>query len=627
MNVLIIGQPGALTARLTERLCGEGHRVSLLTGSGQRTKRGPGAFEHYDLPYDSPSLPEVFDSVMPDTAMFMGAYDGRFAALPPERAGAGLIAALANALAAFARLGRGRFVFLSSEAVFCGGAALTEEVQPDATAGFTLALRQAEALCDSFRVNRGLDMMILRLGGCPGATGLSEDVLTRMAREALTSGWIGVGAGRAAALGEADAARMIAAAALAGTGHHALYHLAGPQYDEKALAEAVRRALTRVDAARSVRLRAAKDQSARPLLVARRFEADFGPVQFTPPEDIAAGLIRRMLSHPGEFGLKQTARPTLASRLRAGNWLLRALVPTLENIAVFILAFLLADWTASSPHLAALRPYALYVLLFAALYGQRQGALSALLAAAGWLARQCGLRGGAAALGDAGTWLTLVQLFLLALAVGGLRDRLDAQKAQSAGEQASLREAQQDLRAVSESNRRARGALQTQLINQTDSLGQLYEMTAALDADDPDEVLRRAAAMLCQVMGTEDAAVYRVGAHSQARLAAASSEYARRLGHDVSLPALEALHADIAARRVFINRQLTPSLPSMAWRAGEDGDAQLLLAVWRLPLDKLTLGQADRLTVAGRLIQRAEARALRLQSALNAAETQKPGRG
>ena len=127
--------------------------------------------------------------------------------------------------------------------------------------------------------------------------------------------------------------------------------------------------------------------------------------------------------------------------------------------------------------------------------------------------------------------------------------------------------------------------LSTQIVNQNDSFGKLYEVTSSLDKYEPGEVLFYAAEVLAQLMGSKDVAIYSVANRSYARLFSATSQKARSLGNSINYVEMEE-------------------------------NMQLILMVWGIPWERMTLGQANMLTVIGYLIQNAVLRANRYMSAL-----------
>ena len=118
MNVLLIGGPGSLTNHMIVKLKKEGHRVSLLTGESYARKGYEKVFETYTFTYDSDSLKEIFESVCPDSILFMGAYDTNFNWNESEREAVRFISAVMNILLSYSVEKNTRFFFLSSNEVF-----------------------------------------------------------------------------------------------------------------------------------------------------------------------------------------------------------------------------------------------------------------------------------------------------------------------------------------------------------------------------------------------------------------------------------------------------------------------------------------------------------------------------
>ena len=118
MNVLVIGGSGSLINNLIIKLNKEGHRVYLLTGSRYTQEPYQKVFERYNFTYDSSCLNEIFESVTPDLTIYLGAFDSNFRWGDEEAASVKYSACLMNILMGYAMRGHGRFLYLSSEAVY-----------------------------------------------------------------------------------------------------------------------------------------------------------------------------------------------------------------------------------------------------------------------------------------------------------------------------------------------------------------------------------------------------------------------------------------------------------------------------------------------------------------------------
>ena len=143
MNILLVGGSSNFMNRLIRKLKKEGHRVCLLTGNRYKDDSYERVFEAYRFPYDCESVKAVFESVLPDVTIFLGAYDSNFRWSEEEKTIVQFMTGLMNCMLSFDVSGRGRFIFLSSEEVYGGDYPqdITEEEEtgPEGTKGMALA--------------------------------------------------------------------------------------------------------------------------------------------------------------------------------------------------------------------------------------------------------------------------------------------------------------------------------------------------------------------------------------------------------------------------------------------------------------------------------------------------------
>ncbi len=153
--------------------------------------------------------------------------------------------------------------------------------------------------------------------------------------------------------------------------------------------------------------------------------------------------------------------------------------------------------------------------------------------------------------------------------------------------------------------------LSNQIVNQNDSFGKLYEITSSLDKYEPSEVLFYAAEVLAKLMDSRDVAIYTVANHSYARLFSATSPKARMLGNSIHYVQMEELYEKLREKKCSSTKTMDERYPLMADAIYSEDEMQLILMVWGIPWERMTLGQANMLTVIGYLIQNAVVRANR----------------
>ena len=118
MVVFLVGGESRLMDALITKMEKDGHKTYLLTGKRDGRGKYRRVFERYNFPYDSESVREIFSNVNPDLVIFLGAYDTNYDWSDARRESVRFTADLTNLLSAYAFNPKGRFVYLSSEAVF-----------------------------------------------------------------------------------------------------------------------------------------------------------------------------------------------------------------------------------------------------------------------------------------------------------------------------------------------------------------------------------------------------------------------------------------------------------------------------------------------------------------------------
>lgn len=613
MNILLIGGSGSLINNLIIKLNKEGHRIYLLTGSRYKQAPYQKVFERYDFSYDCGCLGEIFKSINPDLTFFMGAYDTNFR-WDEEREVARFSSSLVNILMAYSMNNNGRFVYLSSSEVYGihYDADIYEEetTTPSTLSGMVIA--QGEELCESFRVNMGLDVMTLRvdnLYSIPRERKEVTNICARMCLEVMEQGSITiVRDNKISLLYETDAVEYIYRVISSDTHKFSLYNLSSSiEYSELELADMVRDAM-----GMPVDFLAAEKEGGRIVLSNRLMDSEFGTPLCCDVKAIIQKMAEYMKKNKYVFLTGEKSKVPFWKRfLEKSNWLIKAMIPFVENIICFIPFFMINNRTAESAYFANLDLYLLYVLLFAIVYGQQQATFSAVLATAGYCFRQMYDRSGFELMLDANTYIWIAQLFILGLSIGYMKDKLNSLKRESEEEQEFLNVQLTDIQDINNSNIRVKDALETQIVNQNDSIGKIYSITSTLDQYSSEEVLFYASEMIMKLFGCKDVAIYMVSNADYARLFASTSEKARSLGNSIKYAEMDELYKTIMSRKVFINRSLDEHYPLMANGIFEGENLQLLICIWGIPWERMTLGQANQLTVISALIQNAVLRANR----------------
>lgn len=621
MNILLIGGAGNLINNLIIKLNKEGHRISLLTGDRYGKASYQHAFEKYNFPYESDSLKEIFESVRPELTVFMGAYDTNFrwTGEGVEREAVRYSNSLMNILMSYSQYTEGRFLYLSTQDVYGGNYSEdigeTEPVTPEGIPGMVWS--QGEELCENYRKNCGKDIIVLRLDhvyGIPENRRDARDICSRMCLEALESKRITVGEDRVfSLLYVTDAVEFVSRLAMCQEHMHSIYNLSSMrEQTETSLADMICQAW-----GEPLELIPVQGQESRVILSHTLYESEFGNPFFCEVQDTVKKITAQMKKNSYKYLNGEEENKPLGNKIKDRvNWLFKTLLPFAENFILFIPFFMLNNRAVGSEYFANLDFYLLYVLLFAIVYGQHQATLSSVLAVAGYCFRQMYDRSAFEVMLDANTYVWIAQLFILGLVVGYMRDQITKLKLESRSEREFLDMQLVDIQDINSSNVRVKAALETQIVNQNDSVGKIYSITSALDQYSPEEVLFYAAEMLGKLMKSKDVAIYTVSNRAYARLFSATSPKARQLGSSIQYTNMGELYETLTQRKVFINRKMEEHYPLMANAIFENEEMQMIIMVWGIPWERMTLGQANQLVVISALIQNAVLRANRYLVAL-----------
>ena len=621
MNVLLIGGSGSLINSLIIKFKKEGHRVYLLSGSRNEKAPYQKVFERYNFPYDCACLNEIFESIHMDLTIFLGAYDTNYKWNHEEADAVQYSSGLMNILMSYAMKNQGRFVYLSSDEVYSLGSDtnLTEEDPPTPIGVRNMLLAQAEEMCESYRVSREKDILTLRLDhvyGIPKRRSECRDKCSKMCLEAFDSDKITVNENsRFALLYETDAVEFIYRLAVADSHKYTLYNVSScKEIGEPELAEVVKQY-----SGEGTQILSLSGEKKRIVLSNERFIDEFGKQFYCNDNDIVKRICRTMqLNRPAFYSDEEKQKSLVQRIFDRGGWLIKAMIPFVENLIAFIPFFMLNNRATDSKYFAKLDFFLIYVLIFAIVYGQQQAVFSAVLATIGYCFRQMYTQSGFELMLDTNTYVWIAQIFILGLVVGYMRDQISMLRRESKEEKEFLSGQLGDMKDINSSNVRVKDALETQIVNQNDSVGKIYSITSALDQRSPEEVLFYAADMLSTLVKSKDVAIYNIVNDNYARLFSATSKKARSLGNSVKYKEqLGSMYEVLVNKKVFINRKMEEGLPMMANMIfDDDGHPLIMLMVWTLPWENMTLGQANQLIVISALIKGAVVRSTRYLQAL-----------
>ncbi len=626
MEILLAGSDNYLMQSLINKLNKEGHRCYVLTGSKAHVGAYKNAYERYRFSYDSDSLKEIFESVTPDVTIFLGAYDSNFDWSDARKESVHYLTAVQNILTYHTAASKGRFIYLSSEEVYSQSYPndIPEEEPVSTMSMRSIAIAQGEEVCRNYKKSLGADTVILRLDHlyampekrkAEDGSVVAEGICTKMCVEAISRGGIQANANKIFSLLYVDdAVEAIYKVIDKNLLLQDMYHVSsGEVTNELRLAELIKETLGEDIAI----IDNTVGNPLRVVLSNQAFAAEFGLTIFHNIEEITEKTAKYVEKHSADYIDAEAASTQMPKNFKQRfRTIVRACIPFLENLICFIPFFMLNNRAVGSEYFANLDFYLIYVLLFALIYGQQQATFSAVLSVAGYCFRQMYNRTGLEVALDYNTYVWIAQLFILGLAVGYMRDQLRQIRGEGKTEVEHVEQRLDDIEEINTSNTRIKNMLEVQIVNQNDSIGKVYEITSSLDQYEPAEVLFYAAEVLARLIGSRDVAIYSVANRSYARLFSATSQTARQLGNSIEYTQMGEMYDVIKEKKVYINRSMTETYPLMADAIFGEDEMQIILMVWGIPWERMTLNQANMLTVIGYLIQNAVLRANRYIAAL-----------
>lgn len=615
MNVLLIGSDSSFLQAVIDKLNKEGHRIFLLTEESKKKKHNK-VFETYSFSYDDMCVGEVFESIKPDVTLYMGAYDLNFNLREEKRKSVLYMSALTNLLMTYEAEGRGRFIYLSSEE-----AAYTDTYRRK-------ILNMSEGMCHNYQQLKYSDIVVLRMEhvySLPRDKREMNNICARMCMEAIDKGEITVRKDREVSLlYMSDAVEFIYRVMMAEEHKSNFYQVSTDEkITEQELADVIMDALggeisvAEVAGASREDVTVSEEDESTGAAERQQFFEEFGVRVYRRTAEVAPQVAKHVNRHRRELSNLSSTKAPLFKRIRESNRdLIRTIIPFIENMICFIPFFMLNNRAVGSRYFANLDFYLLYVLLFAIVFGQKQAIFSSLLAVSGYCFRQMYQRTGFDVMLDYNTYVWIAQLLILGLVVGYMRDHLTSVEKERDNEVDYLSTQLDGITDINVSNIRVKERLSDQLLNQDDSLGKIYNITSRLDKEEPAEVLFAAAKVLAKLMRSKDVAVYTIANESYARLFSATSKQARSLGNSICYKEMTALYEKISEGEVYINKNMDEKYPNMADAIFSNGEMQLIIMVWGLSWDRMTLGQANMLKIAGYLIQNSVVRANQYMAAL-----------
>lgn len=618
MKVFIVGKYNTFVNELIKKLYKENDKIYVLTGEKYHGNKPHRVFEQYSFPYSGDSIIEVLDSVQPDVVLFTGAYDANFQWQNIRSESMHYMSGLINLIMSAEMHKIKHFVYLSSSRVYESPSEklISPEEKTTATEYTGLAVAQGEELCRLFNETTELDISILRIDNMyktPADLPEVNDICSELCLEALRDSSVTANNNHIfSMIHVADAVFGIYQYIHARHHRNFLYHLSsGQSITELDIANAIKGADVSISVQDST-----EGMKNRIILDGDDFNREFDFKIFHSYEKDIPAIYKSMRKNRKVFLGKQKKKKISNGFIQRTKALLLALLPFIENCLLFIPVFMVNNRAVGSGYFDKLDFFLLYVLLFAGVYGTKQAIFSATLSVVGYCFRQLYNRTGIELLIDYNTYLWIAQLFIVAMAVGRLRDSTKVISYEKDEEITFLNGQLEDMVTINESNNRIKNIYQNRILDYDDSLVKIYSITSELDSLEAGAVLFYAADIIGRILGTEDVAIYQIANDDYCRLFSATSDQAKSLGKSLKYSEMTDMVTAINNHQVYVNKTMNEEYPLLASAIYRSEKPIEIIMLWGLPFEKMTLYHTNLLTVLGYMIYNSVERADRYLEAL-----------
>lgn len=614
MDVMLVGGVSPMMRNLSLKLHKEGHRIYVLSGKRNPSEHYEHVFERYDFPYSADSVKEVFRSVNPDITIILGAFDSNFHEKDLKKEAVAYTAGLQNILLSWAAIDKGRLIYLSSVEVYGSSyqAPVTEAVSPVPFGIRATTLLQAEESCKFYKERLKKDVVVLRLDKIYDVPRNKDDALLGICEakclDAFRDGTVTYKRNYSYSLTYmGDAIESIYKLVACEHHNYGIYNISSSRLCSElqivsAIENSLGRKIEKID-------NTLKEQNT-VILSNKRFAEEFGFKIRHSPEEIIQKTLVYMKKHSGRF--LDGDHPGLSIWRRIYYKIIKlfgAAFPYIENLVLFIPFFMLNNRATESLYFSKIDFYLIYVLLFAVVHGQRQATFSALLATAGYIFRQMYNNSGIEVVTDYNTYVWIAEIFIVGLVVGYMKDQINFLKEEKEQEVDFLSEQVTDITDINDSNLRVKEGLITQVVNYDYSLGTVYDIIEQLGEDDPTKILFRALTLVKKVTECNDVSIYFIDGDNYARLFGYTSKKAASMGDTFYLPGKEPIYDAVIKDIVYLNRDMNSEYPTMAYTLFEDGKPNMIIMLWSIPFERMTIDESNRLTVLCKLIKKSVKRA------------------
>ncbi len=459
MNILVCSKYGKFCAQLIRRLRKEKHEVYLLTGSPKTGAQSmPGVFQAYRFSYQNENITRIMQNVSPDVVIIAGAQDPHFSWRDAQNQSVEYISGMTNLLTAAKTAGVPNVIYCSSLGIFEGNQEqeVTEASVPAPVSLKMKAFWQIETLCAQYREPKSFGISVVRLPEVYGELdeyGMAQDICGHLmvgiqdAGEALF-----YEKGKMHTLLYLDDAVEVVLRVLAVGQARELYQVMGETCSEQEIAQTL------------LELSGRQGQVA---LQEREATAWQFPLKVQPTQEQELGFKMRYSRKAGLARLWEAYQKIQKKQQseKKGSAFRKTIFSLLEVTACFALVQVLSMLFSSTWVGNVLDLYLIFAVLIGVTYGVSYALYACVLCAAAKivLLLQAISQTGAAL--DYSLFLSILQMVVLAVMAGFMRDKYRRMREDLKDENTYLQKELSDITRINDSNLYVKDIYEKRLVN------------------------------------------------------------------------------------------------------------------------------------------------------------------
>lgn len=602
MKILICSKISDFSEKLIERLNKEKQEVYQLTGiSRYEEMQKSRAFQVYTFGYQNENVNRIIANIAPEVMVIAGYCDTGYHWGDEGKQSARFVSDVSNLIVSAKNAGVRRVIFCSTIGVYeeNKGEVITVETEPVPSSLQMKTYLQVENMCREFK-DANCEISILRFPELYGELTPHSpwDICLKMTESYIKGGSICYREGASHRLLYLEDGIEQVFQAIFLEEPENCYTIPGEVHTEKEIALALKGTELRSDVT---------------LEIQNNIKGESQPV-FAEDKEEKKKFFRKYSLEKGIEQLskryKALAKKEEKQKEKKETLWSRIGVPLLETIGFFIVVWVISGLMADSRAGEGLDIYLLYVAVIGGVYGIAHALFASVLCAAAKIIAGFEAAGVSGLMSDYSTFLSVLQVLLIAIIVGYLRDKYKRINSDLTDENQYLSSELADMTRINDNNVYIKDVYEKRLVNYSDGLAKLYDITSRLDFMASRKVMFEAVNVVMEIMDTKDVAVYTASRNSRYfRLSAASSRRAYGLGNSLKFDQSSEYYGALSEKEIYMNRGENLEKPVFAGATYLNEEVTSLVFVWQRKLENVNLHESNLMAILCRLIEKAMGRA------------------